>query len=365
MRHITDLLKSSIKEINEYVPGKSIEEIAMGYGIRPEDIIKLGSNENPLGPSPMAVEAIRSSSQTISIYPSPDAGELRSVLAEYVGFPEDRVVMGAGMDGVIDTLMRLFIQPDTKALITTPTFSYYEIAVRAQGGTPVFVKRSDDFSIDIDAVVSSIDDSTNLVFLCSPNNPSGNSIPESDLKEILDRSDALVFLDEAYVEFANTQLTHLSYEYDNLVVGRTLSKAMGIAGLRVGYGIVPEWIYKEYMKATTPFAVNRIGVAAGLAALKDEEYRKRTLENVRIGRTFLSQHLSSYCRVYPSEANFIMLDVSPKKSSEVVERMLTKGIIIRDCKSFRDAGEHLVRITIGTPDQNRRVVDTLIDILQS
>ncbi len=167
------------------------------------------------------------------------------------------------------------------------------------------------------------------------------------------------------MEFANTQLTYLSHEYDNLVVGRTLSKAMGIAGLRVGYGIVPGWMYKEYMKATTPFAVNRIGVAAGLAALKDTEYRKRTIENVRIGRTFLSQHLSSYLRVYPSEANFIMLDVSPKKSSEVVERMLTKGIIIRDCKSFRDAGEHLVRITIGTPDQNRRVVDTLIDILQS
>ncbi|KAF5426461.1 histidinol-phosphate aminotransferase [Candidatus Methanomarinus sp.] len=365
MRHITDLIKSSIKDINEYVPGKSIEEIATGYGIKPEDIIKLGSNENSMGPSPMAVEAVRSCSETISIYPSPDAGELRSVLAEYVGFPEDRVVMGAGMDGVVDTLMRMFIQPGTKALISTPTFSYYEIAVRAQGGTPVFIRRSADFSIDTDAVISSIDYSTNMVFLCSPNNPSGNSIPESDLREILDRSDALVFLDEAYVEFANMQLTHLSNEYDNLIVGRTLSKAMGIAGLRVGYGIVPEWIFREYMKATTPFAINRIGIAAGLAALKDVEYRKKTIENVRIGRTFLSDHLSSYCHVYPSEANFIMLDVSPKKSSEVSKRMLKKGIIIRDCKSFRDAGEYLIRITIGTPDQNRRVVDTLIEILQS
>ncbi|TKY92246.1 MAG: aminotransferase class I/II-fold pyridoxal phosphate-dependent enzyme, partial [Candidatus Methanomarinus sp.] len=122
--------------------------------------------------------------------------------------------MGAGMDGVVDTLMRMFIQPGTKALISTPTFSYYEIAVRAQGGTPVFIRRSADFSIDTDAVISSIDYSTNMVFLCSPNNPSGNSIPESDLREILDRSDALVFLDEAYVEFANMQLTHLSNEYD-------------------------------------------------------------------------------------------------------------------------------------------------------
>jgi histidinol-phosphate aminotransferase len=365
MKQLEDLLNKSTKWIDEYVPGKSIEEIAANYGIRPEDIIKLGSNENPLGPSPAAVEAVKSTANSISIYPSVDAKELRIALAEYVGYPESRVVTGAGMDGVVDTMMRLFIRPGTRAIITTPTFSYYEIAVRSAGGTPVFVKRKGDYSIDSEAVLSSVDSATSLIFLCSPNNPSGNTIPENDLRKIVERSGAIVLLDEAYIEFAYSSLLYLASEYDNLVVGRTMSKAMGIAGLRVGYGIVPEWIYKEYMKVTTPFAVSRLGAAAGLAALKDVNYRKKTIENVRTGRQFLTENLSVHCRVYPSEANFIMINVAPKKSSEVTLALLRQGIIVRDCTSFRDAGEHIIRITVGTPDQNRQVVDTLGEILQA
>ena len=174
-----------------------------------------------------------------------------------------------------------------------------------------------------------------------------------------------MFLDEAYVEFASMNLTGLVAEYDNLVVGRTMSKAMGLAGLRVGYCIVPKWIYKEYMKVTTPFAVSRIAISAGLAALEDTDYRKRTIENVHTGRKFLSDKLTGYCKVYPSQANFIMIDVSPKTSREVTELLLGKGIIVRDCTSFRDAGESLIRITVGTPDQNRLVVDALSEILLS
>jgi histidinol-phosphate aminotransferase len=365
MTHTTDLIKDSIKGIKEYVPGKSIEEIAVGYGIRPEDIIKLGSNENPLGPSPKAVDAVKSMSGSIHIYPSVDAGELRSALAKYVGYPENQVVMGAGMDGVVDTLMRLFIQPGLSAIIPTPTFSYFEIAVRAAGGTPVFIKRLPDYSIDTGALISSIDASTRLIYLCSPNNPSGNLIDESDVRKIVESTHAIVFLDEAYVEFAQKSLVGLVAEYENLVVGRTMSKAMGLAGLRAGYAIVPEWISKEYMKATTPFAISRIAVASGLAALKDMDYRKRTIDNVLTGRKFLSDKLSECCRVYPSEANFILIDISPKNSKDVTEALLRRGIIVRDCTSFKDAGESLMRITVGTPAQNRLVVDAFTEILHS
>jgi histidinol-phosphate aminotransferase len=360
-----NMLNKSVMGIKEYVPGKSIEEIVAGYGIRPEHIIKLGSNENPLGPSQKSVEAVRAIADGINIYPSVDAAELRIALSQYVGYPADQVVMGAGMDGIVDTMMRLFIQPGTSAVITTPTFSYYDIAVRSAGGSPVFVKRQSDFSIDTKAVLSSIDESTRIVFLCSPNNPTGNTISEADVRTIVESTSAIVFLDEAYVEFAQKNLTGLAAEYENLVIGRTMSKAMGLAGLRIGYGIVPQWIYKEYMKVTTPFSISRIAVAAGLAALKDPEYIKNTIQNVQIGRKFLTAGLSDYCKVYSSEGNFILIDVKPKKSSEVTESLLTRGIIVRDCSSFRDAGENLIRITVGTPSQNKKVISSLAEILQS
>lgn len=365
MTQTRKLLNESVRGIKEYVAGKSAEEIAADYGIRPEDIIKLGSNENSLGPSPLAVEAVRSLADSINIYPSADAGELRRALAKYVGFPDDQVVLGAGMDGVLDTIMRLFIRPGTNAVITTPTFSYYEIAVRAAGGNPVFVKRLEDYRIDTEAVLSSINDSTRIVFVCSPNNPSGNTISEGDIKKIAESTDAVVFLDEAYVEFAKKSLTGLVAAYENLLVGRTMSKAMGLAGLRIGYCVVPDWIFGEYMKVTTPFAVSRMAVAAGIAALSDTEYIERTIENVRTGREFLIRELSKYCRVHPSEANFIMIDVAPKKSSEVTEVLLKQGIIVRDCASFRDAGDSIIRITVGTPELNRQLVTILAQILQS
>lgn len=358
-----DLLKESIKGIAEYVPGKSTEDIVAGYGLRPGDIIKLGSNENPLGPSTRAVEAVRIMADSISVYPSVDAGELRKALAAYIGYPNDMVVMGAGMDGVVDTLMRLFIQPGNSAIIPTPTFSYFEIALRAAGGTPVFVRRKDDYSVPVRTIISSIEDSTRMLYLCSPNNPSGNTIPEDGVRAIVESTNAIVFLDEAYVEFAPKSLVGLVKEYNNLVVGRTMSKAMGLAGLRIGYAVVPDWIFREYMKATTPFAISRIAVAAGLAALDDVEYRAKTIDTVDVGRKFLAQHLSGSCRVYPSQANFILIDVSPRKSKDVVEVLLKKGIIVRDCTSFRDAGDGLVRITVGTPDQNKLVACALQDAL--
>jgi histidinol-phosphate aminotransferase len=365
MKHAEEFIKSSIKGIHEYVPGKSTEEIAIIYGIEPGNIIKLGSNENPLGPSPRAVEAVRNMADTISVYPSVDAAELRRALAEYVGYPEYNVVLGAGMDGVVDTLMRLFVHSGTDVIIPTPTFSYFEIAVRSAGGVPVYVKRLPDYSVDTDSLISVLSDSTRFIYLVSPNNPSGNIVPEADVRKILEATRALVFLDEAYVEFADRSLTNLVTEYDNLIVGRTMSKAMGLAGLRIGYAVVPQWITGEYMKVTTPFAISRISVAAGLAAIQDTDYRKKTIDNVLTGRQFLNEGLSGLCSVYPSEANFIMIDVSPKKSKDVTEALLGKGIIVRDCTSFKDAGESLIRITVGTPTQNIRLLDALTHILQS
>ncbi|MCZ7393138.1 MAG: histidinol-phosphate transaminase [Candidatus Methanoperedens sp.] len=358
------LLRPSVKDINEYVAGKSIEEIAKKYGHSPEKIIKLGSNENPLGASPLAVAAIQENAGKVNIYPPKDAFELRYALSLYTDYPVDNIVVsGNGMDGILDTVMRLFMPPGAEAVIPIPTFSYYEIATLANGGKPAFTTRGKDFEITAGNILSKVNSNTTMIFLCSPNNPSGNALPEEDAREILESVNAIVFIDEAYADFSENNLTGLVREYDNLIVGRTFSKAFGLAGMRMGYALVPGWLCREYMKVMTPFSVDVLSLAAGIAALNDTEHLRKTIETVKKGRLQLSRGLESLCKVYPSEANFILIDVSSSTAKEVSESLLKKGIIVRDCTSFRGAGQSLIRITVGTKEQNARVIDALCKIL--
>ncbi len=359
-----ELLRPSVKKIKEYVPGKSIEEIAKKYGLAPGKIIKLGSNENPLGPSPLAVRAIKENAGRVHIYPSSDALDLRKAISDYTGFPANNIIVsGNGMDGILDTMMRLFMTPGSGSVIPIPTFSYYEIATLANGGNPVFAERDPNFNIFPENILDKVNDNTKIIFLCSPNNPSGNTISEKDARKILDSVNATVFIDEAYVEFARASLIGLVREYDNLMVGRTFSKAFGLAGMRMGYAVVPQWLCREYMKVMTPFSVDILSSAAGVAALGDKEHLEKSIKNVEKGRIQLAKGLDSLCKVYPSEANFILIDVSPHIADEVSESLLKKGIIVRDCTSFRGAGKSLIRITVGTEEQNRMVIEALGSIL--
>ncbi len=357
------LLRPTLKYIKEYVPGKSIEEIAGKYGLDPDKIIKLGSNENPLGPSPLAVKAIQQKLEKIHIYPPADALELRKAISEHTGYAVDNIVVsGNGNDGIIDTMMRLFMSPEAEAIIPIPTFSYYEIATLANGGKPVFVERDADFNIASENVLNKVNRNTRMIFLCSPNNPSGNVVSEENARKILE-SNTVVFIDEAYADFSGTSLIKLVGEYDNLIIGRTFSKAFGLAGMRVGYAVVPECISCEYMKVMTPFSVDILSLAGGIAALKDKEHLEKSIETVKKGRVQLSRGLEQFCKVYPSEANFILIDVSPHTAGEVAEVLLRKGIIVRDCTSFRGAGKSLIRITIGMEEQNSRVIEALKSVL--
>ena len=349
----------------KYVPGRSIAEISEQYNIPADAIIKLGSNENPLGPAPAAVRAIIEHANEVSIYPDSDASGLCDALSGYTGYPGANIVASAGMDGVIDTLMRMLMPGE--AIIPVPTFSYYAISARTHHGTPVFVSRDENFGFDPQAIVSQVTDETRAIFLCSPNNPSGNPVPESDLRTILegcgdcngcDGCGVVVFLDEAYVEFSERSMIHLVRDYDNLVVGRTLSKAFGLAGLRVGYAVMPEQMRDEYLGYATPFSVSSLAAEAGIAALGDDAHLKRSVKLVRDGRRTL---MEIPFKVYPSEANFVLVDVSPHRSGEVCDLLARKGIIVRDCSSFRGAGDALVRVSVGTPEQNERVVEAFLE----
>ncbi len=350
-----ELIKKGIFDITEYVPGKSIEEIASAYGLDPVSIIKLGSNENSLGPSSKAVQALVDTAPCANIYPSADALELREALSKYTGFPVlNLVASGPGMDGLLDGLCRLMIEEGDEVIVPTPTFAYYELPARACGGKPIFVRRNQDFSLDPEMVLEAESSRTKIIFLCSPNNPSGNLLPEASLRTIVENTRALVFVDEAYVEFADRNLAGLVREYDNLAVGRTFSKVFGLAGLRLGYGIMPEWLVKEYMRAATPFSVSLPALKAGIAALSDVEHLRKSIEITREGREYLREKIPF--KVYPSQANFVLVDVAPLKAKAVTENLMRKGIIVRSCDSFREAGDTFIRVTVGTPEQNEKVV---------
>ena len=358
------LVRPTVRDIKEYVPGRSIEEIAGKYGLDQGNIIKLGSNENPLGPSPLAVAVIKEKAGSVHLYPQADALELRKAIGIYTGYPASNIVVsGNGMDGILDTMMRLFMSQGAESIIPIPTFSYYEIATLANGGKTVFAERDSDFYISSEKILDKVNENTKMIFLCSPNNPSGNSIPEEDARKILGSVNAIVFIDEAYVEFADTSVIGLVKEYDNLIVGRTFSKAFGLAGMRMGYAVVPDWIAREYMKVMTPFSMDVLSTAGGIAALKDKEHLKKSIEIVKSGRVQLRDGLRGLCKIYPSDANFILVDVSPHSAKEVSESLLKKGIIVRDCTSFRGAGRSLIRISVGTMLQNEKVIEAFSEIL--
>jgi histidinol-phosphate aminotransferase len=292
----------------------------------------------------------------VNIYPSADARELVDAISAYVGMSQANIVAsGPGMDGLLDGLMRMLISADSEVVITTPTFSYYEIAATACGAKPVFVKRNEKFEVDIDKVIAAVNENTKVVFICSPNNPSGNVTAEKELRRLLDSVECLVFVDEAYVEFADSDIAFLAGEYDNLVVGRTFSKVFGLAGLRLGYGIMPAWLKVEYMKAVTPFNVSAPAVAAGIAALSDKEHLQASQQMVIDGRKYLQANLPF--KVYESQANFMLVDVAPNSAKDVCDHLLRRGVIVRDCTSFRDAGDSFIRVTVGTREQNARVVE--------
>jgi histidinol-phosphate aminotransferase len=332
-----------------YVAGKGFTEVSRRYGLKPEEIVKLGSNENPYGPSPKVAKALQDISP--ERYPEPEL--LMAGLAGYIGFPEEMIVIGAGMDGVMDTLTRLFLEEGDRTFIPIPTFSYYEILTVLNGAKPVFSQRGRDFEVPMN-----IPADTKMAFLCSPNNPTGNVTDEKEVRALLESTDAIVFLDEAYVEFAEQSLAMLVKEYDNLVVGRTLSKAFGLAGMRLGYALAPQWIADQYRRAAPPFfGISCASTAAGVAALSDIPFMHNSVEKIRMERKRLQGATNSH----PSQANFLYIETDVA-SNLFVERFLARGIIIRDCRSFRGAGEHHARVTVGTPSENDRFLSAYQEI---
>lgn len=339
-------------KIARYIPGKSIEEVKRRYGL--EKVVKLASNENPYGPSPKAVEAFRSYND-LHIYPNPEYRELREKIAEYTGWDAERVVVAAGIDGILETLFKLLIDKGDEVVIPIPTFPYYHNLTKIHCGKEVLVKRESDFSIG-DGIFDAISDRTKLVLICSPNNPTGNAESEKIVREIAESINGLVFLDEAYIEFADKAM---DVDMENVVVARTFSKAFGLANLRIGYARLPEWLLDPFKSTLTPFPISTPAERAAIAALEDVEWMLECVEKIKAERKRVYEELRKFVEVYPSQANFLFFK-SPIEN--LAGKLLKMGVIVRDCSSFVGCDNHL-RVTIGKPEENDMFLEALKEAL--
>jgi histidinol-phosphate aminotransferase len=343
------LVRSCYKKKSGYVFAKKAEDIAREYGI--DRIARLASNENPGPISPKALEAAEAALRTVNRYPDERVNVLMNALRASYG--DYHFVTGVGMDGVIETIIRTLVEPGEKVAVSTPTFSFYAIAAMGQGAEVITVPREADFSVDAKKLVRAAK-KAKITILCSPNNPTGNATGVEAVREILEGIEGLLFLDNAYVEFSGIDYLPLMKKHENLVLGRTFSKVYSLAGLRVGYAFTPRWLPPWYQRAGTPFTVNAVSMAAAAAALSDTAHAERYIAQVKRWRKHFTDEVKY--PVLPSDANFVMVDVAPHKSDEVVEELARKGVIVRSCRSFAGLKDHYIRVSIGEDWENERFI---------
>lgn len=360
-----------VKELDPYVPGRSIDEIASNYGLNPDEIIKLGSNENPIGPSPMALEAVEKNLKFISQYPESKIDSLIREVAEYSGVSQSNVIMGGdGADEIIDVLGKAFIEPGDEFIVPLPGYMYYEFTLKIQGAVPVYAKWDvQSNSLDVESVVNAITPKTKLIFLCTPNNPTGGLIDRDDIKNILESTDAIVVVDEAYFEFSGVNNVDLLEEYKNIFILRTFSKVLGLAGMRIGYGLAnPEIL--EYMYRVKPvFSLTKLSEVAALATLKDKDYIKRSEALSIDSRELLYTSLLKFknLKVFESKANYLLVDVRKTglTANELTGKLMEKGVIVRDCTSFKGLDEYWIRVSVGTLEEDERFINILEKLIGS
>lgn len=353
-----------ILSISPYVPGKPIEELEREYGIR--NSIKLASNENPLGPSPMALKAIQESMGKLHRYPDGSGYYFVRKLAEKLGVSPANIVLGNGSDEVIGMLTRVFLQPGDEAILPQPSFLMYDISVRCDGATPIYVPL-ESLSIDLDSIKEGITPKTRMIFLCNPNNPTGTILKKKAFEHFLADvpRDIIVVLDEAYIEFVRDPDCVRGLDYLNsgqpVVTLRTFSKIYGLAGLRIGYGVMPEKMAGLLNRIRMPFNANSLAQAGAAAALDDYEFFQKTLRTIHEGLDFLYRELERIgLRYFPTQTNFFLIDVK-KNAGDVFELMLKQGVIVRSMISY--GFPEYIRVNVGTHEENMRFIKAIENII--
>jgi histidinol-phosphate aminotransferase len=356
---VIDQVPDYIRSLIPYAPGKPIEEVEREIGIA--NSIKLASNENPLGPSPLALDAMRQKLTKLHLYPDGDCFYLKDALTAKLNVAPEQLIFGNGSNEIIELAIRTFMRAGDEAVMARQAFVVYKLVVQAVGGISQEVPLR-NFTHDLEAIVAAIGPKTRIVFLANPNNPTGTIYRkaqwEAFLKQIPD--EILIIVDEAYFEYVEAADYPDSLDYHQqgktLLTLRTFSKLYGLAGLRIGYGIADKEIISLMHRVRQPFNVNAPAQWGALAALNDGEHVRRSLDNNQQGLGYLTAEFARLGIEYvPSHANFILLRVG--KGEDVFNRLLAQGIIVRPTAGYQ-LPEHL-RVTIGTMDENRKFIDAL------
>lgn len=353
-----------IETLVPYPPGKPIEELERELGI--SGSIKLASNENPLGPSPKALAAIERAVKNLHRYPDGSGYYLRQKLSAKYGFAPSQFVLGNGSNEIIELLLRTFLSPGDEVLTSTTSFAVYAIITQAMGAKITEVPMK-ELRFDLDAIAQHLTERTRVVFLTNPNNPTGTYNTRVEVEAFLAHvpDDCLVAIDEAYFEFVDAPDYPNGFEllprYPNLVVVRTFSKIYGLAGLRLGYAVADSRLVDYINRVRQPFNVNALALAAGEAALDDDEFVQLSRENNRCGLAYLYTQLDRLgLRYVPTAANFFLIE-GPVPGKTIYDRLLREGVIVRPLVNY--GLPQYFRVNVGTPDENRRFIAALEKIL--
>ncbi|HSA32243.1 MAG TPA: histidinol-phosphate transaminase [bacterium] len=356
-----------IQKITPYRPGKPISEVERELGIY--DTVKMASNENPLGPSPKVTEAIRADLPYIHLYPDGNAFYLKHAIMRHLArhhVKMDELLIGNGSNEVIDVLLRALCTPEEELLVSAQAFMVYELIAKAANIPTVLVPLAKDHRFDIPGYIERINEKTKLIALVNPNNPTGTYYTKKEFEALLSYvpERCVVLVDEAYYEYVDAPDCPNAMEYrkdfENLVICRTFSKAFGLSGLRLGYGVTTAEIGDTYRKVRAPFNVNELAQVAGVAALEDTDYLRRSIETNRKGKEYFYAELRRMeLEFLPSQGNFLLVRVGGGETggAECYENLLREGIIIRPVNNY--GFPDWIRISIGLPEQNQRCIAAL------
>ena len=352
-----DLVRENISRFKPYEAGKPIKEVQRELGLK--RIIKLASNENPLGPSPLALEAIKKSLSNISRYPDGSCFYLKRKLAEKLNIQPSNIIFGNGSNEIIELIIKTFLNEGEEVIMSKPDFLIFRLATLQENGLPIEVDLK-DFCCNLEAIREAITKKTKIIFIANPNNPIGSYVVEEEIRAFIEEvpDNILIVLDEAYYEFAKDEegypdsLKFLNKR--NVVILRTFSKAYGLAGLRLGYGLANEEVIGYLNNSRQPFNVNYLAQVAGEAALDDDRFLQKTLRIIEEGKRYLYKELDRLGLSYiKSATNFILIDIKGN-SKKLFDKMLAEGVIVREMSTY--GLDSWIRVTIGTRNENERFI---------
>ncbi len=359
---LRNIIRPTVLDLETYTPSDSIESVAASLNCSIDDVIKLDTNENPYGTTIRVQEALASLDR-YHRYPDNDQRVARERISEYTGAPFERIIMGNGADELIDLVLLATIDPGDEVIIPIPTFGVYAQRPPLMNGVSRLVERKPDFELDLDAIDAAITDRTKVIFVTSPNNPTGNMVTQQQLVHLL-HTGILVVVDEAYFEFSTKTLLPYTTEFDNMVVLRTFSKWSGLAGLRVGYGIFPTALAEQIWKVKQPFNVSVAALKAVEAVLDDATYLQESVRRIRVerGRLYRSLRKLNFLQPFPSHGNYILCRITRGDAHDVRRRLARRGILVRHYGS-PDLRDYL-RVTVGKPEETDALLAALYDIVE-